>query len=348
MTAGLENPSSSGMTMGFASNSKAVAISVIQGGDALAARSANKSADAWQGFYTALMSLKSCSHPSCGTPSTAMTEASLSEIGSSHGGVSPRKLSFDIEMEDDMSDIDVSDGDLIEEGCELVLSADSKRARRRGNRRRRTRGGRRSAARRAKLRAAAACDTIDEELATTGVAANAPRDVVLLSDLGFDSPSMTGVCPAESRMPAIPAVSQGTPYYSKVVAHANAAAGPNIGSDASARIPTPTSTSYASQEATCATSWVQGTPYLHMPPYGSCAVLCISPCHSCAAPVGGIVSTSPMAAQIGTRSTETVTMAGAGSPSADILRSWLHASGLPPAADIAAQLQAAAPEFYED
>mmetsp|Transcript_7106 Transcript_7106/g.12960 ORF Transcript_7106/g.12960 Transcript_7106/m.12960 type:complete len:356 (-) Transcript_7106:38-1105(-) len=355
--------------MDFASNSKAAALSVIQGGDEKAAKSANKSADAWQGFYTALMSLKSYPHPSCGTPSTAMTEASLSEIGSSHGALSPRKLSFDIETdEDDMSDMDASDVDLLEEECsDLIPSAASKRTRRRAHRRRRTRGGRRSAARRARLRDAAACDTIDEELAPASGVASLPssRDVVLLSDLGLLSPSVTGGCAAESKMPAMPADSRGAPCYSTVGAHANTNAGPghpaSTGSDASARIPAPQSMSNASQEAVfpaccgiprpqaniCAglsSTWIPGTPAA---PNGPCAILLISPCHAWSAPAGSIVSTSPMTTAQGGPAPN-VAMAGAGSRSADTFRSWLQASGLPPAADIVAQLQAAAPEFYED
>lgn len=38
----------------------------------------------------------------------------------------------------------------------------------------------------------------------------------------------------------------------------------------------------------------------------------------------------------------------AGTPQADVLRSWLHASGLHNHADLADQLRAAAPEIYED
>mmetsp|Transcript_157878 Transcript_157878/g.274069 ORF Transcript_157878/g.274069 Transcript_157878/m.274069 type:complete len:363 (-) Transcript_157878:81-1169(-) len=354
------------MTMGTACDLKSNAIALIQRGDGMASSSTTKSADAWQGFYTALMSLKSCSHPSCGTPSTAMTEASLSEIGSSHGSSSPRKFGGDIEMEDDASDTDMSDMDPAEEDSDLVPSPSSKRGRRR-NRRRRTRGGRRSAARRARLRDAAACDTIDEELAPASGVASLPssRDVVLLSDLGLLSPSVTGGCAAESKMPAMPADSRGAPCYSTVGAHANTNAGPghpaSTGSDASARIPAPQSMSNASQEAVfpaccgiprpqaniCAglsSTWIPGTPAA---PNGPCAILLISPCHAWSAPAGSIVSTSPMTTAQGGPAPN-VAMAGAGSRSADTFRSWLQASGLPPAADIVAQLQAAAPEFYED
>mmetsp|Transcript_122466 Transcript_122466/g.224552 ORF Transcript_122466/g.224552 Transcript_122466/m.224552 type:complete len:363 (-) Transcript_122466:54-1142(-) len=362
------------MTMHTASNAKAEAISVIQGGSEIEAISKNKRADAWQGFYTALMSLKSCSTSSCGTPSTAVTEASWSEIGSSHGSSSPRKLRGDTELEDedvsdmDASDMDASDIDAIdEEDSELMQDSPSKRTRRRPNRRRRTRGGRRSAARRARLRDAAACDTIDEELAPASGVASLPssRDVVLLSDLGLLSPSVTGGCAAESKMPAMPADSRGAPCYSTVGAHANTNAGPghpaSTGSDASARIPAPQSMSNASQEAVfpaccgiprpqaniCAglsSTWIPGTPAA---PNGPCAILLISPCHAWSAPAGSIVSTSPMTTAQGGPAPN-VAMAGAGSRSADTFRSWLQASGLPPAADIVAQLQAAAPEFYED
>jgi hypothetical protein len=38
----------------------------------------------------------------------------------------------------------------------------------------------------------------------------------------------------------------------------------------------------------------------------------------------------------------------AGSPQADVLRSWLHASGLHNHANLADQLRAAVPEIYED
>mmetsp|Transcript_13260 Transcript_13260/g.23908 ORF Transcript_13260/g.23908 Transcript_13260/m.23908 type:complete len:459 (-) Transcript_13260:135-1511(-) len=458
--------------MDFASNSKAAALSVIQGGDEKAAKSANKSADAWQGFYTALMSLKSYPHPSCGTPSTAMTEASLSEIGSSHGALSPRKLSFDIETdEDDMSDMDASDVDLLEEECsDLIPSAASKRTRRRAHRRRRTRGGRRSAARRARLRAAHSmgCDKIDEEPASDTAFASLPsRDVVLLSDLGFESPHVTGGCQAQSKMP-ITIDSPGPSCSSKTApdvfctsARPCNSAGVDTGGettyDASARVPAPTSLLTTSPQAmtspccvraqfsahTGSATWpVEPSLQQHAPnlmsatpttqerpnggtqllpngscagtqllPNGSCAFFFVSPCHAwaassgglvttspmtapggpysvapaggtastppmmapagpCAAapagsvvspspttapggpcsmpPAGGIMSTSPTTAPGGLCSSASVAVAGAGSRSADILRSWLQASGLPPAADIVAQLQAAAPEFYED
>jgi len=373
------------MMMGIASDSKAAAISVIQSGVVMGASSTNKSADAWQGFYAALMSLKSCSHPSCGTPSTAMTEASLSEIGSSHGGSSSRKLGRDTEMEEDMSDTDASDIDPIEEDSDLIQSPSSKRSRHR-NRRRRTRGGRRSAARRAKLRAAAAaaCDKIDEEPAPSSVAASVPSSQFqLLSDLGLHPPTVTvecpaeskmphmptgftqvsahavrssAACPAESKMPDMPAGSPGPVCFTQVSAHAvHSSVGPgnfvgtaSAGSDASARIPTiPLVSSQCCLHQQLpnfipATSTAQGAPH------GPCAVLLISPCHAWGAPAGGIVSTSPMTAPGGPCSSANVAMAGAGSQSADALRSWLQASGLPPAADIVAQLQAAAPEFYED
>lgn len=80
---------------------------------------------------------------------------------------------------------------------------------------------------------------------------------------------------------------------------------------------------------------------------GSYSAVLSSPCRARAAPTGGIVSTSPLMVQ-GPSSPAGVAVAGAGSRSADTLRSWLHASGLPCAADVVAQLQAAAPESYED
>lgn len=89
-----------------------------------------------------------------------------------------------------------------------------------------------------------------------------------------------------------------------------------------------------------------------------------SPCHSMSAVSGGIISTAPPShCQLGTlpacssptswpgpqsTSTEVRTLEPAGSPTADALRSWLHASGLPSCADLAWQLQAVAPETYED
>mmetsp|Transcript_150546 Transcript_150546/g.273946 ORF Transcript_150546/g.273946 Transcript_150546/m.273946 type:complete len:359 (-) Transcript_150546:155-1231(-) len=350
------------MMMGIASDSKAAAISVIQSGVVMGSSSTNKSADAWQGFYAALMSLKSCSHPSCGTPSTAMTEASLSEIGSSHGDSPSRKLGRDTEMEEDMSDTDASDIDPIEEDSDLIQSPSSKRSRHR-NRRHRTRGGRRSAARRAKLRAAAAaaCDKIDEEPAPSSVAASVPSSQFqLLSDLGLHPPTVTVECPAESKMPDMPAGSPGPVCFTQVSAHAvHSSAGPgnlvgtspgtaSAGSDASARIPAiplVSSPCFAHQQLP---NFIPATSTAHLAPHGSCAVLLISPCHAWSAPAGGIVSTSPMTAPGGPCSSANVAMAGAGSQSADALRSWLQASGLSPAADIVAQLQAAAPEFYED
>lgn len=78
---------------------------------------------------------------------------------------------------------------------------------------------------------------------------------------------------------------------------------------------------------------------------GSYGTMVSSPCRARAAPTGGIVSTLPV---IGPSSPAGVAANGAGSRSADTLRSWLHASGLPSAADVVAQLQAAAPESYED
>mmetsp|Transcript_150545 Transcript_150545/g.273939 ORF Transcript_150545/g.273939 Transcript_150545/m.273939 type:complete len:455 (-) Transcript_150545:155-1519(-) len=446
------------MTMGTACDLKSNAIALIQRGDGMASSSTTKSADAWQGFYTALMSLKSCSHPSCGTPSTAMTEASLSEIGSSHGSSSPRKFGGDIEMEDDASDTDMSDMDPAEEDSDLVPSPSSKRGRRR-NRRRRTRGGRRSAARRARLRAAHSmgCDKIDEEPASDTAFASLPsRDVVLLSDLGFESPHVTGGCQAQSKMP-ITIDSPGPSCSSKTApdvfctsARPCNSAGVDTGGettyDASARVPAPTSLLTTSPQAmtspccvraqfsahTGSATWpVEPSLQQHAPnlmsatpttqerpnggtqllPNGSCAFFFVSPCHAwaassgglvttspmtapggpysvapaggtastppmmapagpCAAapagsvvspspttapggpcsmpPAGGIMSTSPTTAPGGLCSSASVAVAGAGSRSADILRSWLQASGLPPAADIVAQLQAAAPEFYED
>mmetsp|Transcript_30361 Transcript_30361/g.49487 ORF Transcript_30361/g.49487 Transcript_30361/m.49487 type:complete len:453 (-) Transcript_30361:64-1422(-) len=452
------------MTMHTASNAKAEAISVIQGGSEIEAISKNKRADAWQGFYTALMSLKSCSTSSCGTPSTAVTEASWSEIGSSHGSSSPRKLRGDTELEDedvsdmDASDMDASDIDAIdEEDSELMQDSPSKRTRRRPNRRRRTRGGRRSAARRARLRAeAAACATIDEELtAERSCPCSSPssRDVVLLSDLGFVSPTVYGGCLAQSKMPNTPADYQGNLCNSKFGTPARTSTGPcnavgtlSTGADASARVPAPTSmptavpgSVWSDQTIQCSTTpasphpnagarpcavvasmiressvqpgsaclpsgaaWpmpleprspqqapnlIQVAAPTNLAPNGSCAVLLIPPCHAWLSPAGGMVSTSSVTAPAGSMvsispmtvpaggmmstspmtapaggmmSTSPMTapgqcsssggtsMACAGSRSADALRSWLQASGFPPAADIVAQLQAAAPDFYED
>mmetsp|Transcript_22623 Transcript_22623/g.35308 ORF Transcript_22623/g.35308 Transcript_22623/m.35308 type:complete len:440 (-) Transcript_22623:104-1423(-) len=81
-----------------------------------------------------------------------------------------------------------------------------------------------------------------------------------------------------------------------------------------------------------------------------------SPCHARSAATGGIISTSPANfGQVGvfpacntTSEVEARTVEPAGSPTADALRSWLHASGLPACADLAWHLRAAASETYED
>jgi len=85
-----------------------------------------------------------------------------------------------------------------------------------------------------------------------------------------------------------------------------------------------------------------------------------SPCHAL---VGqGIISTSPASSPHTANATlvasgglvgqlmgsEVFSVDPAGSPSADALRSWLHASGLPSCADLTYQLQAYVPEAYED
>mmetsp|Transcript_68797 Transcript_68797/g.119469 ORF Transcript_68797/g.119469 Transcript_68797/m.119469 type:complete len:388 (+) Transcript_68797:77-1240(+) len=387
------------MAVGIASSSKAEAISVIQGGGDSASSSKNKSADAWHGLYVALMSLKSCSHPSASTSSTATTEASLSEVGSSHGGSSPRKPWGDYEQEEDASDVDPTEVD-----GEFVNASTSKRTRRRAHRRR-NRGGRRSAARRAKVTALAelqGCDTIEEEFALCNVAPSplASRDVVLLSDLHLGLGSAT-----DQQKVSAAADFPGSPCRSRAGPQANSSPS-NIfgikatGTDASARVPVPLSMPIASSEPTspcrllcaspitdmCASpsagfstfrgeasirtgsahlpssaAWpieltptkhsapnaVPVTPTKHLAPDRATAALPGPPCHAWAASAGGIVSTSPMAAP-GPCSPSNTAFGGAGSQSADKLRSWLQASGLPSAADIMAQLQAAAPDFYED
>jgi hypothetical protein len=85
-----------------------------------------------------------------------------------------------------------------------------------------------------------------------------------------------------------------------------------------------------------------------------------SPCHTHA---GGIISTSPFntGTPVNAVMSQSPSWPGpqcavaeahavdpAGSPAADALRSWLAASGLPPCGDLAWQLQAVAPETYED
>lgn len=451
------------MTMRTAGKSKAEAISVIQRGNSSGASSKNKRADAWQGFYTALMSLKSCPSSSCGTPSTALTEASLSEIGSSHGSSSPRKLCRDTELDEDASDMDMDASDMeaseideIAEDSEFTQSLSSHCTRRRPNRRRRARGGRRSAARRARRRAEAAmCDLIDEELTAGGRCPESlpsSREVVLLSDLGFESGVVLGGCPAQSKVPNTPTKYQGPPYNSEFETPAQTSTHPcsfvdtiSASGDASARAFVPTCMSTAAPgtvrcdptsqctipanpdrdacASPCAsrahliregpaqpgsaclpsgTAWAmplelrspQQAPNLipfaspqDVTIHGSCVLLLTSPCHAWPAPAASTVSTSPMAAMAGailsdlpvaaaslgsvastspmTAPVHTVSMSpmptsgqcsavgsasmvGADSRAADTLRSWLQASGLPPAADIVAQLQAAAPDFYED
>jgi hypothetical protein len=88
-----------------------------------------------------------------------------------------------------------------------------------------------------------------------------------------------------------------------------------------------------------------------------------SPCQSHAVASGAIIttsltSTSPVSnsaagntltwANAHSTSAEARAVDPAGSPTADALRSWLQASGLPPCTDLAWQLKASEPETYED
>lgn len=100
-------------------------------------------------------------------------------------------------------------------------------------------------------------------------------------------------------------------------------------------------------------------PPLPVGPVSNSATPLSSPCHAL---VGqGIISTSPASSPHTANATsasgglvgqlmgnEVFSVDPAGSPSADALRSWLHASGLPSCADLTYQLQAYVPEAYED
>lgn len=387
----------------------------------------SRPADAWHGFFSALLKLKSSSHTCSTASSTATPDAPLSEVGSSHGGFSPRRWA-DEEIEADTgpgvnpyraASISKHVGKAVaatqdegEEEMEPIeepgAPSPSKRSRR-GNRRRRTRGKARVATNGANagISDLEGCAPIEEEV-TSGsleMRKSSQRDVVVLSDLclGLDSPAIIGVCPSPSKLSA-QAEFSGSPCHARAgsgrvqstrlkgVIDTCAAA-----SDASARDPASShmqlsspDVHWADQASPCrnsatplgvlspsscqgfatfpgfdshtpgSTAWSMQTRLQDLAPspikVGTAAhlntespysAMLSSPCRGWSAPAGGIVSTSPMSA-VGPSSPAGATFAGAGSRSADTLRSWLYASGLPSTSDLVAQLQAAAPEVYED
>mmetsp|Transcript_44597 Transcript_44597/g.83758 ORF Transcript_44597/g.83758 Transcript_44597/m.83758 type:complete len:433 (-) Transcript_44597:81-1379(-) len=397
----------------------------------------NRSADAWFGFCSALVNLKSSSLSSSTTSSTATTEASLSEVGSSHGGLSPRPAAVDGEAEASASapsdasrttssgkSGSAAEAKAVQEGepAEFEPPSSPSGRSRRARRRRRTRGGGRGGVANHGIADAEGFGPIDEEFSQGGSPSRhrSARDVVVLSDLclGLESPGMSGGCPSPSKLPSAPAQADlpGSPCRARpgpggimsTSLTSPLATMTAVASDASARVPAaPSPLLLASSEVAwtnpsspCRT---RASPFgivstspctgpatftgeastrsllgvgaqspcsatqpaqsrlqelapstMEMTPpasnsttEGSYSTMLSSPCRARAAPTGGIVSTLPVIGQ-GPSSPAGMAAAGAGSRSADTLRSWLHASGLPSAADVVAQLQAAVPESYED
>lgn len=280
-------------------------ICIAQAGDgASEASSENRSADAWFGFYAALMSLKPSSSS---TSSTTTTEASLSEVGSSHGGQSPRPpvAWADVEVETvvpatsadatrapnlskaavnlEVSTVQEDEPAQSETSLEPGLASPSGRSRR-ARRRRRTRGGGRGGGSMG-MAGLEGFGPIDEEYALgAGVGRSRPgRDVVVLSDLclGLDSPAMSGGCPSPSKLPSTQADFPGSPcransgpagIMSTSLCNAVATMTATSPTDASARVPAPSPLLLSSPEVAWATP--------------------ASPCRTRASPLG-IVSTSP-------------------------------------------------------
>lgn len=126
-----------------------------------------------------------------------------------------------------------------------------------------------------------------------------------------------------------------------------------------AAVPSPT-TSYGSQAGVFSTS--PGTQMVTSAPLPVGLVAPSTPVasspYSTAAPPSNLFSTSPGTPQVAScvlpprieqqQQGEAYLMEPAGNPNTDALRSWLQTSGLPSYADLASQLQAAAPEVYED
>lgn len=443
---------------------KMAALSLVQGAAGNEGCCASKSADAWQSFIAALIKMKSSSHGSSAASSTATPDAALSEVGSSHGGLSPRRCWADEEVDEtpagelgtlaleevttsqeDQEDQEVNDDDYVGvDNCiESEQSSPKKRSRRgnrRGPRRRRTRGGRAAASGATAGNADTECfDAVNEEV-HVGSGAGRPcseramherdrpcseRDVVVVGDLllGLDAPATTGLdatattagcqspaqpsgAQADSPLRAEPAGILSTPPrapelspllldsqevawttpmvphqpYSSPLASVSPSPSfytspPGMGSqsgctgNAQACLGTGiiacTTPLFYTGDATlvgqpsagmpvgvCMQSpglvhnAGQAAPFTNLAYEASHRAMLSSPCRAWEAPTGGIVSTLPMVST-GPYSPAGA-IAGAGSPSADILRSWLHASGLPSTADLVAQLQAAAPDVYED
>lgn len=372
-----------------------------------------KSAAAWLGLCQAL------TKASCLTSSTAtpLSEPSLSEVSSSHGGLTPRGETQEkpcraspMRWADETIGLDDDDDEQEEPGSVLEQGTDpatpSKRSRR-SNRRRRARAEKAAAAHSGLLLGGCSPGAKDlRQAAATNstVGSNSVRkNSVTVGDLFCMSPThakaqshrtaSAGQEEAGWFVPVSPCHPQSGPMGIMSTSPCGANAGHlSFGFDCSngyiAGSQSPTACLqpfFAVLVSDPGAAWMSNSPatpcralngpsgIVSTSPHGmeasartppplpvgpvnhGTATPLSSPCHARVAMANGIVSTSPTS---GSNTANAIVPQGklgeasyvdpAGSPTADALRSWLHASGLPSCADLAHQLRAAAQEAYED